>query len=76
MSILSTLVLTACMIQQPSVCKDINVPVTLENPTELQMPFTCARVGQIEAQKYIGTHPDWHITRWKCPKPVKQEQDI
>lgn len=76
MTILPGLVLTVCMLQNPGTCKDVNIPLMLSNPNELQLPYKCARAGQLEAQKFMSENPSWRVTRWKCPKPQDNKQDI
>ena len=65
-----------CLANNPSVCKDVGVPLMLKNPNELQLPMNCVRAGQLESVKYTEMHPEWRVTRWKCPPPAKNEQEI
>lgn len=76
MSLVPALVLTVCLVQQPAVCKDVGIQLMIANPAELQFPYACARAGQLEAQKYTEAFPAWRVTRWKCPKPTKNEEAI
>jgi hypothetical protein len=65
--VLETIVLATCLIGSPSTCKDIYLQVAPENGASLQLPYYCARQGQIEVQKWISDHPGWSVERWSCP---------
>jgi hypothetical protein len=57
------LVVSACMISDPKVCKDYKVNIYDENvKTQMQ----CLSLSQPEMVKLIQEHPGWRITKWKC----------
>ncbi len=62
-----TIILATCLIASPLTCKDIEIQVTPEHGASLQLPFHCARQGQIEIQKWISEHPGWRVEKWSCP---------
>ena len=61
-----TIILAICLIQTPSICKEVNISVEHDPAASLQLPFHCARRGQMEAQKWIEAHPTWRVDRWSC----------
>jgi hypothetical protein len=61
-----TIVLAVCLVQTPSICKEINISLEPELAGSLQLPFHCARRGQKEGQKWIAGNPTWHLERWSC----------
>jgi hypothetical protein len=65
--VLETIILATCLIGTPSTCQDIHLQVEPENGASLQLPYYCARQGQIEVQKWLSVHPDWRVERWSCP---------
>lgn len=64
---LETIVLATCLIASPLVCKDIHIQIAPDQGASLQLPFHCARQGQIEIQKWIAEHPGWRVEKWACP---------
>ena len=65
--VLETIVLAICLIASPVTCKDIQIQVMPDQGASLQLPFHCARQGQIEIQKWIAEHPGWRVEKWSCP---------
>jgi hypothetical protein len=65
--VLETILLATCLINVPVACKDIHILVTPDYGASLQLPFHCARQGQIEVQKWISEHPTWRVEKWSCP---------
>jgi hypothetical protein len=66
--VLETIVLAACLIGSPLACKDIHIQVAPDHQgASLQLPFHCARQGQLEVQKWISEHPGWRVEKWSCP---------
>ncbi|BBE72544.1 hypothetical protein [Oharaeibacter diazotrophicus] len=53
------LVMTVCLLTQPGDCKKERLP--FEGSL-----MTCARSGQFAVAEWIGTHPKWQISRWRC----------
>jgi hypothetical protein len=72
--VLETIILATCLIGSPLTCKNIEIPVTPENGASLQLPYYCARQGQIEVEKWISAHPEWRVERWSCPPRSKLGQ--
>jgi hypothetical protein len=66
-SVLQTIILATCLIGSPSTCKEIHLQVASETGASLQLPYHCARQGQIEVQKWISEHPEWRVEKWSCP---------
>jgi hypothetical protein len=65
--VLETIILATCLITSPLTCKDIHLQVSPDQGASLQLPFHCARQGQIEVQKWIAEHPGWRVEKWSCP---------
>ena len=61
-----TIILAVCMIQTPSICKEVNISVEPDPTGSLQLPYHCARRGQLEAQKWIGENSTWRVESWAC----------
>jgi hypothetical protein len=61
-----TIILAVCMIQTPSICKEVNISVEPDPTGSLQLPYHCARRGQLEAQKWIGENSTWRVESWSC----------
>jgi hypothetical protein len=66
---LQVIVLSVCTLGAPTQCKAVYLHIASEIGASLQVPYHCARQGQIEAQKWIAQHPGWRIERWRCPSP-------
>jgi hypothetical protein len=65
---LETILLAACLIVDPGTCRGVEVYVTPENGASLQNPFHCWRHAQLEAAKWVESHPDWRVTHLSCPR--------
>jgi hypothetical protein len=74
--VFETIVLATCLIASPLTCKDIEIQVSPENGASLQLPFYCARQGQIAIQKWISEHPGWRVEKWSCPPSGKLARKI
>jgi len=61
-----TIILAVCLTQTPSICKEVDISVEPDPTGSLQLPFQCARRGQMEAQKWIAENPTWRVVRWSC----------
>ena len=61
-----TIILAVCLIQAPSTCKEVNLSVEPDPVGSVQLPFHCARRGQIEAQKWLAEHASWRVETWSC----------
>jgi hypothetical protein len=69
--VLETIILATCLITSPLNCKDIEIQVAPEHGASLQLPYYCARQGQIEIQKWIAEHPAWRVEKWSCPPKTR-----
>jgi hypothetical protein len=65
--VFETIILATCLIASPFTCKDIELRVTPEHGASLQLPYYCARQGQLEISKWITEHPEWRVEKWSCP---------
>jgi hypothetical protein len=56
-----TIILTACMISDPNVCKDHRMPV------DGDMDVTqCAMHAPPYIAQWADQHPEWQFKSWKC----------
>lgn len=56
-----TLVISACLIADPNVCRDHMVPL-LDNYSSRQ----CVESALPHFAKWAADHPGWEIRRWRC----------
>ncbi len=61
------LVVAACLINQPSDCRDVHLTFDAEHVSLHQ----CMMYGQVELAKWASEHPGYVIKRWRCA-PAKQ----
>ena len=61
-----TILLAVCLLQSPFICKEVSISVEPDSAGSLQLPFQCARRGQMEVQKWIAVHSSWRVERWSC----------
>jgi len=61
-----TIILAVCLVQTPSICKDVNISVEPDPAGSVQLPFHCARRGQMEAENWVAEHSDWRVEKWSC----------
>ncbi|MEO1280837.1 MAG: hypothetical protein AAFV69_03790 [Pseudomonadota bacterium] len=59
-----SLIIHACLINDPGVCKDHAIPV-LASTT----PSSCALHAPPHFAKWSGENPQWAIKRWRCGAP-------
>lgn len=64
------LVLAVCLELDPQDCREIQLPMLAEAAT----PYQCAHNGQIEAVKWVESHPQWRVRRWKCVPEERLER--
>lgn len=60
-----SLVLVFCMIRDPSNC--------IEQRPRFTKPLTdwaCIANGQTAAERYLESHPDWRLVKWRCERNV------
>jgi len=61
-----TIILAVCLTQTPPICKEVNISVEPDPTGSLQLPYHCARRGQMEAQKWLAENSTWRVERWSC----------
>ena len=54
LAIVETIILAVCLVQTPSICREVNISVEPDPAGSMQLPFHCARRGQMEGQKWIA----------------------
>lgn len=69
---LQEIVLSVCSLLALTECREVHLQVASEYGASLQVPFHCARQGQIEGEKWIAQHPGWRIERWTCPPATQR----
>ena len=55
------IVLSACMANDPGVCRDYKIPVN-EGLDATQ----CAMHAPPHFAKWAGEHPGWQVKKWRC----------
>lgn len=58
------LLVSVCLIADPSRCKDVNLVYSAETLT----PMQCLMGAQAEIAKWVESHPQWTARRWTCQK--------
>lgn len=56
------LLVSVCLIDEPSRCKDVSLTFSVESMT----PMQCMMGAQPEVAKWIDEHPKWVAKRWSC----------
>lgn len=56
-----TIILSACMVADPNVCKDYRLPLDGDMSTQ-----QCAMAAPPYFAQWAEDHPAWQIKRWKC----------
>lgn len=56
-----TIILSACLIADPSRCQDFRVPITVDMD-----PIHCTMRAPPYFAQWIEEHPAWRVVRWKC----------
>lgn len=65
------LLVTVCMIDDASRCKDVSLVYLAEAVT----PHQCMMRSQMEIAKWTEGHPNWVAKRWSC-RPAGQVAKI
>lgn len=55
------IILSACLANDPNVCKDYKIPLDADVDTT-----NCALFAPPHFAKWAEAHPGWQIKRWKC----------
>jgi len=58
------LVISVCLVNDPSRCKEVRLNFAEENVT----PQQCMMGSQLEIAKWIEFHPDWQVSKWSCAR--------
>lgn len=56
------LLLSACLIAQPTTCRDERIPVG----GGAANAFICLRNSQSVLAQWQDEHPEWHVAKWRC----------
>ncbi len=56
------IVLSVCLLANPSDCKEISLAQMGEKVT----PYVCMFRGQVAASRWAEQHPNYKISKWKC----------
>lgn len=56
------LVLVACLLEDPTRCKDVSLVYMADTVT----PMQCMTGAQIEIAKWGESHPKWFAKKWGC----------
>ena len=62
------IVLSACMANDPQVCKDYKIPVN-EGLDAMQ----CALYAPPHFAKWSDEHPGWMIKKWRCTSATEND---
>ena len=63
------IILSACLVGEPDVCRDHRVPLAPEISV-----LQCMKNGSAFLARWNEEHPRWRVVRWQC-RPVR-EHDI
>ena len=63
------IIISACLISDPSVCKDYKIPLMMDVDSRLCLMHAPPHFG-----KWSNEHPGWRITKWRCG--AASDQDI
>jgi hypothetical protein len=55
------IVISACMANDPAVCKDYKIPLNIDSD-----PMHCAMDAPPHFARWADEHPGWQIKRWRC----------
>lgn len=56
-----TIILSACLIADPSQCKNFRLPISGDMDS-----LRCAMSAPPHFAKWMEEHPAWRVMRWKC----------
>jgi hypothetical protein len=63
-----TLVLVVCLSSTPNVCHEERPPV------DVSSPMACLVRGEQIAAEWVGEHPKWQLTGWRCQFGPRENQ--
>jgi hypothetical protein len=55
------IVLTTCLVTDPSVCRDQTIPLTSEISA-----VRCMMTAPPHVARWSVEHPQWRVVRWRC----------
>lgn len=55
------LILSACLMNDPNVCRDYKIPVDANVDA-----MTCMAQAQLQFAQWSADHPGWTVKRWHC----------
>jgi hypothetical protein len=55
------IVISACLVGDPHVCKDYRIPLAIEVDAN-----HCMTDAQPHFATWVESHPGWRIVRWRC----------
>ena len=55
------IVISACLIADPGVCKDYRVPIEMETDTT-----SCVMHAPPHFAQWADEHPGWRVVKWQC----------
>ncbi len=58
---MSAIVISACRLAPPDVCKDYRVPLAVDVDAK-----RCLFEAQPHLPRWAEQHPNWEIKRWRC----------
>lgn len=61
------IVLSVCMLADPSRCKDVHLSYMAEG--QGVTPHQCMLYGQSEIAKWSEGNPNWRLQKWTCGTP-------
>lgn len=62
------IVLSACLVGDPGVCKSHRIPLTSDVDTT-----RCLAQAPPHFAKWVEQHPGWEIVRWRCTSADVQD---
>jgi hypothetical protein len=62
------IIISACLVHEPNVCKDYKVPLMFDVSSEM-----CMLHAPPHFAKWAEDHPGWQIKRWRCSAASDQD---
>jgi hypothetical protein len=56
------LAFSACLVDNPAKCKDVELVYSAEEVTQMQ----CLMTAPVQLAKWNESHPRWRTQRWTC----------
>jgi hypothetical protein len=63
-----SIVISACLVGNPNVCKDYRVPLAVEVDAK-----RCLFEAQPHLPRWAAQHPNWTIKSWRCASADVQD---